>query len=188
MERCEKIKIEKQTDNVFFLKGAIVTIGQEEVSFLKDRVAQAKRKTVRLCTHQSLGDAVQEMLILHMKEEYIRPHKHPQKTVSYHIIEGVVDMVIFDEEGAIWDIVPLGEKGTPGRNFYYRLNEDRYYTPLVWSDFLLFHETINGPWQPVDTVYAPWASEEGATKRFREELMLQVDAFKGVSKKSMPSI
>lgn len=187
MDRCEKRKIERQTDNVFFVKGPLVRVGKEEVAFLKDQVARVTRKTVRLCAHQNLEALVHEMLILHLKETYIRPHKHPNKSVSYHIVEGTADMVIFDEEGGVEDVVSLGAYGT-GRRFYFRLNEDRYYMPLLCSDFLLFHETISGPCKPFDTVYAPWAAEEGSgvsVDRFREELMLKVDAFHNSSKRSV---
>lgn len=171
------IKIE--SDGVFFVKDSLVKIGDQEIKFLKEKVQYHHRKSIRLCMHQDIADAIHEMLILHSKETYVRPHKHPHKDVSYHIIEGVADMVVFDEKGGIVDVIPMGEYGT-GRTFYYRLNEVHYYTPLVRSDFLLFHETMNGPFKPSDTIYAPWAAAQSdpvAVTQFQEELLSRVNEF-----------
>lgn len=171
--------LKTESEEVFFVKDSLVRIGDQEIKFFKEKVGQSRRKSIRLCMHKDIGESVHEMLILHSKETYVRPHKHPKKDVSYHIIEGIADMVVFDEKGGIIDVIAVGEYGT-GRNYFCRLNEVYYYTPLVRSDFLLFHETLNGPFEPSDTVYAPWAalpSDPVAVAQFREELILKVDEF-----------
>ena len=175
----EQPNIKIESDAVFFVKDSFVKIGNQEINFLKEKVSHNNRKSIRLCMHTNIADSVHEMFILHSRETYIRPHKHPNKDVSYHIIEGIMDMVVFDEKGVIVDVIPMGEYGT-GRHFYYRLNEVYYYTPLVRSDFLLFHETINGPFKPSDTIYAPWAvvgDDPIAAVQFQKELVSKVDAF-----------
>ena len=63
------------------------------------------RERVRLCTHQSVEDAVHEMLIVHIKGTYIRPHKHPNKSESFHIIEGNLDVVVFDDAGDLLEVI-----------------------------------------------------------------------------------
>lgn len=168
-----------ESEGVFYVKDSLVEIGDQEIKFLKEKVGQSRRKSVRLCMHKDIEESVHEMLILHSRETYVRPHKHPKKDVSYHVIEGIADMVVFDEKGGIIDVIALGEYRT-GRNYFCRLNEVYYYTPFVRSDFLLFHETINGPFKPSGTVYAPWAavpSDPIAVAQFREELTLKVDEF-----------
>lgn len=168
-----------ESEGVFYVKDSLVKIGDREIDFLKTKARETSRKSVRLCLHKGIEEPVHEMLILHSKETYIRPHKHPHKTVSYHIIEGTGDMVVFDEKGGIVDVIAVGGFST-GRNYLCRLNEVYYYTPLVRSDFLLFHETLNGPFKPSDTVYAPWAPLSGdlaAVTQFREELILKVNQF-----------
>ncbi len=152
------INIRIEGEGVFFAKGPIVSIGDSEINFLKEAALRNSRKSARLCMHQDIADDVHEMFILHSKETYVRPHKHPGKDLSYHIIEGIADMVLFDEQGEITDVIPMGAYGT-GRKFYYRLNEAAYYAPFVRSDLLLFHETIKGPFQRSGTIYAPWAVE-----------------------------
>ncbi len=179
MTRPDNLNLEIESDAVFFVKDSFVSIGKEEIKFLKDKVLHNDRKSIRLCMHTSINDCVHEMFILHSQQTYIRPHKHPNKDVSYHIIEGIADMVVFNEEGVIVDVIPMGEYGM-GRYFYYRFNEVYYYAPLVRSDFLLFHETIDGPFRPSDTIYAPWAvvgEDPREVAQFQKELVSKVDDY-----------
>ncbi len=174
------INMRIEGEGVFFGTDSIVKIGEGEINFLKEQALHNSRKSIRLCMHRDITDDVHEMFILHSKETYVRPHKHPGKDVSYHIIEGIADLVLFDEQGEIFDVIPLGEYGT-GRKFYYRLNKVAYYTPFVRSDFLLFHETIRGPFQRSDTIYAPWAMVEGnpaEIDRFQQELASRINKLK----------
>jgi len=173
------VNIRIESDAVLFVKDPFVKIGTQEIEFLKQKVQYSHRKSIRLCMHRDLKDPVHEMFILHSKQAYIRPHKHPGKHISYHVIEGTADLILFDEQGAIVDVIPMGKYGS-GRHFYYRLNEIYYYTPLVVSDFLLFHETIDGPFKPFEAIYAPWAPEVGEdvpVNQFQRELIARVDDF-----------
>ena len=74
------------------------------------------RSRIRLCAHPDVNDTLHEMLIVHEKGTYVRPHKHLNKTESVHIIEGSVDVVIFDDDGNITDVIQMGDYKS-GRNF-----------------------------------------------------------------------
>ena len=171
--------ITMENDAVFFAKGSIVEIGNPEVQFLKERIAGQSRQNIRLCVHKDMADPLHEMLILHSKTTYVRPHKYFEKSVSYHIIEGIADLVLFDDDGRFKDVIPMGEYGS-GRRFYYRLNKGCYYAPIVRSDFFLFHEVTGGPFEASDTIYPPWApdgSDAAAVTRFQEELTSKANTF-----------
>jgi len=173
------INIEIQNNEVFYVKDTVVKIGDQEINFLKEKMRGNNTKSARLCMHKNIADFVHEMFIVHSRETYIRPHKHPHKDVSYHIIRGIADVVLFDERGGILDVIPMGEYGTE-RKFYCRLNKVYYYTPLVRSEFLLFHETIRGPFKPSDTIYASWAADgddPAAVDQFQAELRSKIDKF-----------
>lgn len=177
IEEIMDLKIER--DGVFFVKKPLVKIGDEEIKLFKEEVLRNSTQSIRFCMHRDVSDPVHEMFILHSKKTYIRPHKHPNKDLSYHIIEGVADMIVFDEEGQILDIIALGEYGSR-RNYFYRLNKVSYYVPLIYSDFLLFRETTNGPFKLSDTIYAPWAAERDnptAIEEFQRELAVKVNQF-----------
>jgi cupin fold WbuC family metalloprotein len=112
------------------------------------------------------------MLIVLLRGTYIRPHKHLAKVESFHIVEGAVDVVVFDEAGAIVDIVRMGDYAS-GRNFYYRISQPAYHTLVLRSDVLVIHETTNGPFHRDDSIFAPWSpaeEDEAAANAFMKKL------------------
>jgi cupin fold WbuC family metalloprotein len=123
-----------------------------------------------------VDDKVHEMLIVHAKGAYVQPHKHLTKSESFHVVEGSAEIVIFDDDGGIVEIVSMGEYST-GRNFFYRLSEPRFHTLVINSDFLVFQETGSGPFDRSDMVFASWSPEEtdkAAVARFTSRLAEQV--------------
>jgi len=153
------MSIKRLNKEVFSAKGPIVKIGNEDVEFLKEEVQYNERHRIRLCTHENVEDTLHEMLIVLNKGIYIRPHKHLSKSESFHIVEGLVNVIIFDQEGKIVDVIPMGAYPS-AHKFYYRLSPKCYHTPIIVSDIVVFHETTNGPFTGEDTVFAPWAPNE----------------------------
>ena len=86
------------------------------------------------------------MLIVHERGAYVRPHKHPAKTESTHIIEGLVDVVLFEDDARIERVISMGDYAS-GRAFYYRMDVPVFHTLIIRSDVLVFHETTNGPFE-----------------------------------------
>lgn len=146
-------------EEVLYPDEQIVKVDRQDIATLIEQSSHNERKRIRLCAHQNVEDTLHEMLIIHTKDTYVRPHKHLGKSESFHVIEGVVDVVIFDEEGAVTDVIQMGEYSS-GQRFYYRISDPLYHTLLIRSDILVFHETTNGPFRREDMIFAPWAPEE----------------------------
>jgi cupin fold WbuC family metalloprotein len=163
------VNLRKINDEVFVALDPIVKIGGEELAFLKRQAAANVRKRARICAHKSNEDALHEMVIAISAESYIHPHKHLGKSESFHIVEGRVDVVVFDDAGEIVEIIELGDAST-GRNFYYRLSESAFHTLLIRTNFLVVHEVTNGPFLRDRTVLAPFAPAEERTAEAREYL------------------
>ena len=166
------IRAKPLNKEVYVADEPIVKVGRGDIEFLKGRVNESERKRVRLCAHKDVDDTLHEMFIVLAKGTYIRPHKHVNKAESLHVIEGSADVVFFDGEGNITDVIPIGDYSS-GSRFYYRVAEPAYHTLLVRSDVLVFHETTQGPFVRSETVFAPWTAEEGderAVKEFTEWL------------------
>jgi cupin fold WbuC family metalloprotein len=102
------------------------------------------------------------MLIVHEHGAYVRPHKHLGKTESAHVIEGLADVVVFDDHGEVSDVFSLGDYSS-GLSFYYRMATPTYHMLIIRSDVLVFHEITNGPFDRAKTVFAPWAPDDGDT-------------------------
>lgn len=165
------MNLQKVNDEVFIAADPIVCLGDEEIAFLKRQAALNPRRRARICAHKSNDDALHEMLIAISAASYIHPHRHVGKSESFHIVEGEVDVAVFDEAGAIVEVIEMGPLGS-GRRFYYRLSESRFHTLLIRSEFLLVHEVTNGPFDRDRTVYAPFAPPEEQADQAREYMKL----------------
>ncbi len=166
------MKLNKENDEVFRSGGPLTMVTDEDIRFLKERAAKNERRRVRLCAHPGDSDRLHEMLIVHMKDAYVPPHKHVNKSESFHMVEGRLTVFIFDDDGRVTETISMGEVGS-GRVFFYRLSSSLYHSVLPESDFVVFHETTNGPFDRRDMIVAPWAPAEGdgeAEAHFRRSL------------------
>lgn len=137
----------------------LITVNNADMGLLKQKALQNERKRIRLCCHKDINDGLHEMLIIHTQGAYVRPHKHLNKSESLHVVEGIVDVVLLDEQGEITEVIAMGDYAS-GRTFYQRIDTPLFHTFIIRSEFLVFHETTKGPFHKSDTVFAPWAPEE----------------------------
>lgn len=171
----------KFNDEVFYTDDKIVTVRAGDIGVLKRLARDTPRKRSRLCTHRHVDDAVHEMLIVHEKDTYVRPHKHLGKTESFHVIQGEMDVIVFDDEGTITDVIEMGEYHSD-KVFYYRLDGPRFHTVLVKSEVIVFHETTSGPFRREETLFAEWSpadSDADAVCRFVEDLKARARLMSG---------
>ncbi len=159
--------VREQSPEVLVADDSIAVVDRAALRDLSGRLPRAPRGRVRLCTHRSSDELLHEMLIVLQGGSYIRPHKHRGKAESFHLIEGRVDIVFFDDEGAITNVLDMAAYGS-GQPFYYRIGESVYHTLMVRSDTLVYHEVTTGPFRREDTLFAPWAPEEGHDAAIRE--------------------
>lgn len=153
------MKYRPHNPEVLYTEEAITAVNQSDMGRFKQLAAQNPRKRVRLCTHDTPDNRLHEMLIVHGRGAYVHPHKHPGKTESTHIIEGRVDVALFDDDGRMNSVIRMGDYAS-GCIFYYRMASPTFHTLLIRSDVLVFHETTNGPFDRKDTVFAPWAPND----------------------------
>lgn len=153
------MKYRKFNDEVFYTDEAVPKMDKSGLEFLKQEALKNPRKRIRLCTHRGTNDRVHEMFIVHMRDTYIRPHKHLGKSESFFVIDGEVDVVLFNEEGLATEKIHMSSPGS-GEIFYYRIDEPVFHTLLIRSKMLCFKEVTAGPFRREDTVFAVWAPEE----------------------------
>ena len=173
------MNLRKINDEVFIASDTIVKLGSEEIAFLKQQARTSPRRRARICAHKSNEDPLHEMVIAISCASYIHPHKHLGKSESFHIVEGEVDVVVFDDAGAVVDVIALGAMGS-GRRFYYRLSESAFHTLLIRTDFLVVHEVTNGPFDQDRSVLAPFAPPEDqadAARAYMAKVAGQVEQF-----------
>lgn len=148
--------LRQSTLEVLHAPESIVALGKSDLSVIRENAQKSSRLRSRICVHKSSTDILQEMLLTLRRGTYVRPHKHLRKAESFHIIQGAGYIVIFDDDGGIHKVIPLGDYAS-GDPFYYRLDEARFHMVMLTSEELLFHETTIGPFVKEETIFAPWS-------------------------------
>ena len=137
-------KYKIQSLEVCKTRGGILDVSSHDLDMLKQRAKASKLHRSRICCHASNDDPVHEMIIAMTKDVKIPTHRHIDKEESFHVIEGRLRVVLFDEMGRITRNVDLCEYRLGG-SFYYRLPKNVFHTVLVKSEIALVHEVTNGP-------------------------------------------
>ena len=161
------MKMEQVSQEAFYSRQAISEVNNSTIDFLLEKVDESPRKRVRLCLHDNVGNPLHEMAIVLGRGSYIRPHKHEGKTESFHIIEGRLSVVFFDDQGKVEKVIRMGPCKS-GLTFFYRLATSCFHAVIPESEYVIFHETTNGPFNPEDTEYANWAPPETEVEDARE--------------------
>lgn len=145
-------------------------ICNKKIKSLKQEAITSNQKRSRLCLHTSHSHLTQESIICALKENYFRPHKHPEHiSESYSIIEGQMQIDFFNDSGDWIERVILGEIKSRF-SFLYRLNQSVYHWVRPLSDILVYHEVLTGPWEKQKVVhyadFSPIESDESGIIHF----------------------
>ena len=147
----------------------IQRIVARDLEWLMKALESSEGGRVRICMHSSNTDLTHEMIIALASSTYVQPHRHMGKSESFHVIEGNLDVVIFNEDGTIADIVQMGPPSSE-RTFYYRLNKSLFHTVLIRTPHAIIHETTTGPFNPADVQFATWAPAGETAENYMQNL------------------
>lgn len=159
--------------NVFHNTGDGALVGPDWIERLKRVALESPLRRSRLCLHHSDSDALHEMIIVLQRECLFPPHHHPLKTKSYHMIEGRLAMMVFDERGRVtraFVMTPPGQGGI----VCYRMCAPTHLTFLPLDPLIVFHEVTNGPFVRGEGIIPDWApSEPHALRAFLREAAIE---------------
>ncbi len=150
----------------------IIAINAGHLDQLKKAASQAPLRRSRICLHPDNNDKVHEMVIAFCRDSYIPPHRHTGKSESFHIIEGALQVIFFDDAGSVVSRLNMAPPGN-GQPFFYRLNSNQYHTAIMLGDFVIIHETTTGPFIKEQSEFAPWAppaDDVNAVKSFMDSI------------------
>ena len=171
--------LKKSSEEVYYKVGSMVALDKAVMVQMKEKAMKNEQQKTRICAHSDITSSVHEMMIVHTQGTYVRPHKHIQKSESFHVIEGSAILVIFDEGGGVVQTIKLGDYAS-GKQFYYRLDDSYYHTLLITSPIIVFHETTKGPFDRLETVFPSWAPEgkdKPETEMFIKKLWQKIVTF-----------
>lgn len=172
-------KFSKICEGAYQIKDEIVKLGVEDIDFLKKNIINTNKKRTRVCAHKNSDDNIHEMFIVLDKDTYVRPHKHIGKSESFHIVEGLANVIVFNDDGTIKEVIEMGDYSS-GKRFFYRINNSFYHTVIVKSNKLVLHEVTNGPFDKEDTQFASWSPKEEdvfAQNKYIENLLNSIGLF-----------
>ena len=145
--------------SVIFASARNVALGGAEIAELKRLAAGAPERRARYCLHQDHGDPVQEMVIALCRDTRIEPHRQVGKCKTYYVVEGELVVRFFDAAVRPTHTVELSAPGGAAP-FAYRFDAEPWHTVRAASDFVIYVETVVGPFDPAHT---DWAGEAVVT-------------------------
>jgi cupin fold WbuC family metalloprotein len=157
----------------------MVNLEIADIDHLIELASQNKRKRIRYCSHKNPSEKVHEMFIVHPNGAYVRPHKHINKIESMLVLRGEVDYVVFNDDGSIFKVIPMGDLKS-GKVFYNSLREQVFHTLLIRTEWLVFVEITKGPFSKKDTEFASWSPNENdfsGRKTFMERVSFDAGKF-----------
>lgn len=135
-------------------------IDNNYISYLKSLAQKDKDRKCTMCLHNDTRNHVHEMINVYPKGMYVRPHNHPFKTETKIMIEGKLQVIIFEDTGDILDNFVMEKSGI----FTFRLEKGIIHTNIPLTD-CVFHEVISGPFiGKEDSVFPEWAPESDDKK------------------------
>ena len=168
--------VRKESDEVLYVESDFVSLGRHDLKQLTRLALANPRQRARLCTHLASSDSLHEMLIVHGKAAYVRPHRHLNRCEGLSVLEGSADMIIFSDLGEIKEVIAMDSE-----SFYQRFNAPLYHMLLIRSESLAFYEATSGPFNRADTDFAPWSppeSDPGAVSLYLEKIEDQITTWR----------
>ena len=154
----DKNKFIEKSLEVCTSKNDLLVVTGNDIKQLKKRALESGLNRSRICCHKSDQSIVHEMIIALTQVVTFSPHKHTVSEESIHVIEGEINILIFNDSGDVLETIELGENKT-GKACFYRLPRNTWHTVIVKSDIAVVHEVTSGPLDPSKTKYATFPSK-----------------------------
>lgn len=155
MDRDYKIDLSKWEEDknaksvAFFSKSKTTTINKNMIEALKLESKMRGKSNARFCLHLSPDESLHDMVILEYKaNKLMEPHKHLDKDETIHVLEGEMLGLILDDKCNLISKTILD----PKNNFLYRTAKGLYHLWVPSSNYVIFRETVQGPFGLDDNV------------------------------------
>ena len=142
-----------------------VAINGKTIEGLK-KIASQEKMDIRICLHQGSKSVFHDMILVQHCSNFHPPHKHPTKPECYHLIEGELGAIHFDDAGNITKKCKLGTNG----NFIYRIEANEYHVVFPLSEVVVYHESKPGPFTReedfIEPEWVPDLNDEQAVRNY----------------------
>ena len=164
-------QLRQESPEVYYAPPGLA-IGDAEISWLIKCASRLPRLRARICLHRDPQSPVHDMLIVHHRTGYVRPHRHFNREMLIAPLQGTATTFTFQENGAVDRQIAMGPAGS-GRVVLYCMPRDLFYSLIIESEWLVFLETTAGPFDPKSSEFAAWSpddKDEAAVGAFMRQL------------------
>tara|TARA_B100000989_G_C19530396_1_gene469365 strand:- start:1226 stop:1759 length:534 start_codon:yes stop_codon:yes gene_type:complete len=177
MKNLNKSKWIKVSKREYYPKNHNITqLNNKDLNLLKKNISKNNATGSRICIHTSIKDKIQQMILFHPKGSYIRPHKSASNEESYMILNGEMDVILFDNIGKIKRKIELGDLKSK-KIFFFRMKKSLFRTMIIKKD-TIFLEVKKGPFvKNKSTIYADWSPKKNDRKKLKT-FFLKIRNFK----------
>jgi len=145
--------------SAYFTKLHTTAVNRKVIDELK-HIAINDKYGIRLCLHGSSVDNFHNMIIAQSRDKFYPIHKHPTKPECYHLIEGELGVLHFNQYGVVTSRCML----SMGGNVIYRINYDEYHVVFPMTEVAIYHESKPGPFVSAEDIIIPeWCGCENNT-------------------------
>jgi len=157
--RTSALRIDDLTEvqqGIYYTACPFPVVDATIIDLLKQAARSIPRRRARFCAHPSPDAEQHDMLIVSHCETYVAPHRHRDKSETLLILEGLVDVMLLDDQGALSEVIKMGPASS-GRPFFYRMPPLQFHSLSIESELLVFVESTKGPFRLDDCENAAWA-------------------------------
>jgi cupin fold WbuC family metalloprotein len=148
----EEYDLVKKTNAVFYNKKRCFFLDDMFIDALKFYVDLSGVSRFRCCLHLSDDDALHKMLMIQRRNVIVPAHRQMARFLSYHVIEGELDVSLYDDFGAEFHTVTLTGNASE-KSFLCQLDASVFRSTRSKVDFTVFLETTTGPFLDSDTLW-----------------------------------
>lgn len=153
-------------EGVYYCLDPRSRIGLAELAFLKTQALESPQGRARICAHPREESRRHDMFVALAWGAYARPHRHVSKSESVSLLEGALQVTIFDEHGRAAEIFTAASVHAEFAKApaFFRVAENLYHVYVPITPCVVFHESIAGPFDPSSMELAPWAPSKDDPK------------------------
>jgi cupin fold WbuC family metalloprotein len=145
-------KLCKKNERVFYAQETPVVLGVQIIMLMKGLAEFKGQPVFRVCLHESADEGIHEMLMVHTRPAHTGPHKQDKTSLSYHMLDGVADISLYDDTGVCDRTIRLDSNDNFGGRFV-RLKANVFRSLQTRSQYSVFLEVASGPFADDETVW-----------------------------------
>lgn len=145
-------KLRKKNERVYYACETPVALNMQSIFLMKELALYRGVPVFRVCLHENDDEEIHEMLMMHTRPVLVGPLKQDKKSLSYHMLDGVVDISLHDDTGTCNRTIRVNSNDSFSGRFV-RLRANIFRSIQTISQYSIFLEVASGPFADHETVW-----------------------------------